>query len=307
MKLKNDLSQYMKSVKCEHDDNIRGYKIQYLVFMGLPFILLAAGLITGVILVINSNLKFELKMLWLLLTVLISIVGSFFISCLQVVVRLLIFHIERINYNTDKLCRFFEIEKEQGQSINKDNKEETGNISSDIEIKASEPQIIIEQNVIEESNNSINKDMNINELQNEKLNCNVENIKIKEKKYESIINLSYDELLEGNDGYIKTVPFSVTNKNYNWNNHVRGELVSINVDCDSVLAGSLGRVLGVTKDKEIDVQFIVNGEALIIRCNNDEIDVVKQNFTNVGPDDKCPCGSGKKFKLCHGLGNRLKK
>ena len=172
MKLKNDLSQYMKSVKCEHDDNIRGYKIQYLVFMGLPFILLAAGLITGVILVINSNLKFELKMLWLLLTVLISIIGSFLISCLQVVVRLLIFHIERINYNTDKLCRLFEIEKERGQSINKENKEATGNISSDIESKASEPQIIIEKNVIEESNNSVNKDMNINELQNEKLNCN---------------------------------------------------------------------------------------------------------------------------------------
>ena len=24
-------------------------------------------------------------------------------------------------------------------------------------------------------------------------------------------------------------------------------------------------------------------------------------FANVGPNDKCPCGSGKKFKFCHGL------
>ena len=24
-------------------------------------------------------------------------------------------------------------------------------------------------------------------------------------------------------------------------------------------------------------------------------------FANVGPNDRCPCGSGKKFKFCHGL------
>ena len=24
-------------------------------------------------------------------------------------------------------------------------------------------------------------------------------------------------------------------------------------------------------------------------------------FANVGPNDSCPCGSGKKFKFCHGL------
>jgi preprotein translocase subunit SecA len=27
-------------------------------------------------------------------------------------------------------------------------------------------------------------------------------------------------------------------------------------------------------------------------------------FANVGPNDKCPCGSGKKFKFCHGLNRR---
>ena len=27
----------------------------------------------------------------------------------------------------------------------------------------------------------------------------------------------------------------------------------------------------------------------------------KDVFANVGPNDACPCGSGKKFKFCHGL------
>ena len=29
--------------------------------------------------------------------------------------------------------------------------------------------------------------------------------------------------------------------------------------------------------------------------------VNKDPFANVGPNDTCPCGSGKKYKFCHGL------
>jgi preprotein translocase subunit SecA len=29
-------------------------------------------------------------------------------------------------------------------------------------------------------------------------------------------------------------------------------------------------------------------------------DPVRNEFKNIGPNDLCPCGSGKKFKYCHG-------
>ena len=31
-----------------------------------------------------------------------------------------------------------------------------------------------------------------------------------------------------------------------------------------------------------------------------KVDTVKRDAPKVGRNDPCPCGSGKKFKLCHG-------
>jgi len=32
----------------------------------------------------------------------------------------------------------------------------------------------------------------------------------------------------------------------------------------------------------------------------EELHRLKQAFANARPDDPCPCGSGKKFRKCHG-------
>ena len=40
------------------------------------------------------------------------------------------------------------------------------------------------------------------------------------------------------------------------------------------------------------------GRALVADAFNETVQVVGKN--KVGPNDKCPCGSGKKLKNCHG-------
>ena len=59
----------------------------------------------------------------------------------------------------------------------------------------------------------------------------------------------------------------------------------------------------LSKIKYDVIKLLLNLNILVTNDNNrDEKDKTKSqdNFKKVGRNEKCPCGSGKKFKHCHG-------
>jgi len=83
------------------------------------------------------------------------------------------------------------------------------------------------------------------------------------------------ELIDTNKDYITPIPRN--GESIYWNNHVRGEVVTLDNSVDGVPAKSIGRVLGITKDMHIDVQFEdENGNVKIISVFNNNI-TVKEN------------------------------
>ena len=60
----------------------------------------------------------------------------------------------------------------------------------------------------------------------------------------------------------------------------------------------------LTKIKSDLIKILLNLN-IVVRSEEKDIEdknniKEKNNFKKVGRNDKCPCGSGKKFKLCHG-------
>ncbi len=62
-------------------------------------------------------------------------------------------------------------------------------------------------------------------------------------------------------------------------------------------------VVGVRKEEDKVKKFQTNQDLSTTRSQKDIADARKANnpFVNIKPNDPCPCGSGKKFKYCHGL------
>ena len=59
----------------------------------------------------------------------------------------------------------------------------------------------------------------------------------------------------------------------------------------------------LNKIKSDVIKFLLNLNIIISNENEDKKEQLeKKSFENkkVGRNDKCPCGSGKKFKHCHG-------
>lgn len=83
------------------------------------------------------------------------------------------------------------------------------------------------------------------------------------------------ELIQTGKEYIKPSPKD--GKNFYWNNHVRGEIVSLDCDVDGVSAKSMGRVLGVTSNMRIDVQFEnEDGTIKVISVYNNNLTVLEE-------------------------------
>ena len=60
----------------------------------------------------------------------------------------------------------------------------------------------------------------------------------------------------------------------------------------------------MAKIKNDLIKLLLNLNIITTENENENIkkkdDEENNNFKKVGRNDKCPCGSGKKFKFCHG-------
>ena len=61
----------------------------------------------------------------------------------------------------------------------------------------------------------------------------------------------------------------------------------------------------LTKIKNDLVKILLNLDIVVNSKENNEtkkedMERIDEQFKKVGRNEKCPCGSGKKFKLCHG-------
>ena len=93
-------------------------------------------------------------------------------------------------------------------------------------------------------------------------------------KIDNMYSMMKSELVQTGKEYINPIPSD--GKNIYWNNHFKGEVVILDCDIDGVKAKSVGRVLGVTKDMRIDVQFEnEDGDIKIISLYNNSISVKK--------------------------------
>lgn len=102
----------------------------------------------------------------------------------------------------------------------------------------------------------------------------IPNTVIQEEDVEQVIGeVTNDSLMNTGKVYIK--PKSRKGKTYYWNNHVRGEEVRIEVSIGEIPAGSIGRVLGVTEDGKIDVQFRTNNKNVVITTINQNLTVIE--------------------------------
>ena len=89
-----------------------------------------------------------------------------------------------------------------------------------------------------------------------------------------IYTVMNSELVNTNKDYVEPIP--TDGKSIFWNNHIRGEIVVLDIDVDGVSAKSIGRVLGATKDRHIDVQFEnEQGDIKVISVYNNNITVKK--------------------------------
>ena len=82
----------------------------------------------------------------------------------------------------------------------------------------------------------------------------------------------------------------------------------------STILSSLALILGISilitvmsvmngfRDQLVDSLSGVNGDITIYNANKDKIKKIqeKNSEKKIGRNEKCPCGSGKKFKHCHG-------
>ena len=71
----------------------------------------------------------------------------------------------------------------------------------------------------------------------------------------------------------------------------------------TAMRSSLGvqrRVVDRPNDNDPFKGLSTNQDQSTVRSNRPKL-VNQGQFKNVGPNDACPCGSGKKFKFCHGL------
>ena len=101
-----------------------------------------------------------------------------------------------------------------------------------------------------------------------------------EKKPEPITTFSKD-LIQLDKEYIEPTPSN--GKDIYWNNHIRGEIVILDCETNGIPAKSIGRVLGITSDKKIDVQFEIGDEIKVLSLYNNVISVKetvwKQEYT----------------------------
>ena len=95
---------------------------------------------------------------------------------------------------------------------------------------------------------------------------------IEEKKPEPITTFSKD-LIELDKEYIEPTPSN--GKDIYWNNHIRGEIVILDCETNGIPAKSIGRVLGITSDKKIDVQFEIGDDIKVLSLYNNVISVKK--------------------------------
>jgi uncharacterized protein YecA (UPF0149 family) len=58
--------------------------------------------------------------------------------------------------------------------------------------------------------------------------------------------------------------------------------------------------LNSVKIKNDLIKFLLNLNIVISNDNNQKINQDNNDEKKVGRNEKCPCGSGKKFKHCHG-------
>jgi preprotein translocase subunit SecA len=68
----------------------------------------------------------------------------------------------------------------------------------------------------------------------------------------------------------------------------------------AVGARAMPRNLTFNNPTETPSAFARHGEAREAQGGDDTVQTVKREGKKVGRNDPCPCGSGKKYKKCHG-------
>lgn len=96
MSVKEDFEK----TKIENDSSIFEHKKHYSGFLALPIVVVVISGFIGVIALISSEMETGLKILSIIGLAILTIVGVFLVICLLSVIRILIYHIERLNKTT---------------------------------------------------------------------------------------------------------------------------------------------------------------------------------------------------------------
>lgn len=90
-----------------------------------------------------------------------------------------------------------------------------------------------------------------------------------EKKENEYTKPSFDKLIDTKKQYIEPVQYNGVA--VYWNNHSHGDYVALDKDFNGIPKGTIGIVLGITKDMLIDVQFDANGKPFVVSVLNQYI------------------------------------
>ena len=77
-------------------------------------------------------------------------------------------------------------------------------------------------------------------------------------------------------------PSPLKGNTYYWNNHVKGEKIKLNCELFGIPKDSVGFVLGIKNNRQIDVQFKMNGQPVVISVSNHQITPIIENEKKSG-------------------------
>lgn len=94
------VKENFEKTRIEADSSIFEHKKYYSGFLALPIVMVIIAGIMGLIAVIAADMDTGIKIVSIIGVIILTIVGVFLVTCLLSVIRILIYHIERLNKTT---------------------------------------------------------------------------------------------------------------------------------------------------------------------------------------------------------------